>query len=177
MNDKTPELLPELRMLFDNYLGALDGGQKQAVAKAALETALWDNKAGIVAALTRPTPAERPVPQVREALIEYVSTLRQHQIDPETRDELLNFIMAHVSTARPSDAAVAKPLPGELALIQIAMETLRHIANYTPVSRIQPVMIARDALKKIDALTFESEPVKALALPPDEPARVTDKGK
>lgn len=62
-----------------------------------------------------------------------------------------------------------RPLPGELAMIQIAMETLRHIANYSPVSRIQPVMIARDALKKIAELTFESEPVASLASPPPIP--------
>lgn len=42
--------------------------------------------------------------------------------------------------------------PSELILLQIVMETLQHIANYSPVSHIQPVMIARDTLKKIETL-------------------------
>ena len=60
-----------------------------------------------------------------------------------------------------------KPLSGELALIEIAMGALRLIASYTPVSRIQPVMIARDALKRIYSLTLESEPIKQQALMSD----------
>lgn len=60
-------------------------------------------------------------------------------------------------------ARAIKPLPGELALIQIALESLRHISGYAPASNIQPVLIARDALKKIAELKFESESVANLA--------------
>lgn len=57
------------------------------------------------------------------------------------------------------------PLPGELAFIQVLWKALNHIANYSPVSRIQPVLIARDAIKEANALTFESEPIKAALAP------------
>lgn len=62
---------------------------------------------------------------------------------------------------QPAPGGEVRPLPGEIALIQLLWQTLEHIATFTPVSRIQPVMIARDAMKKARELQFDSEPVRA----------------
>lgn len=54
-----------------------------------------------------------------------------------------------------------KILPGELAFVQVLLEGLAEIAAYSPASTMQPVQIARDTLRKANALTFESEPLRA----------------
>jgi len=72
-------------------------------------------------------------------------------------------LRASLQPATPTAGEPIRPLPGELALIQVALESLRHISGYSPASTIQPVQIARDALKKIAELKFESAPVANLA--------------
>lgn len=51
-------------------------------------------------------------------------------------------------------------LPGELAFIQTILQGLAEIAAYSPASTVQPVQIARDTMRKANALTFESEPLR-----------------
>lgn len=76
------------------------------------------------------------------------------EIDDNRRNAALNAdkIVAGVSSV---GAEAAETSRDEMIIIQIAMKALRHIAGYSPVSRIQPVMIARDTIKKIETVTFE----------------------
>lgn len=60
--------------------------------------------------LTRPTPAERPVPQVREALEKCRPLVESFRYQGKKYSELLDEIDCAL-TARPSDAAVAGTIP------------------------------------------------------------------
>lgn len=159
MTDQAPELLPRqiademdrLQKIADATPDGTPDGYSET--QADFDDYVQANLPAILAALrnTRPTPAERPVPQVREALEQIIETDDLGHCATLARDALAAL------TARPSDAAVAW------------REALKQIRHYCD-ENLGPSRSS--LLNKIAKLADD-----ALALSPDEPARVTDKGK
>lgn len=117
----------------------------------------------------KPRPAEPAPEATAPAVVKYDEEMVEaaaRAIEECTKKPytLVDLARAALAAALASRKDTIKPLPGELALIQTAMEALHKISDYTPASTVQPVAIARDALAKIATLTFETQP---LASPPD----------